>query len=64
MITKDSPHFNTTFRHSEIGRTQNGKSARVMSKGPNAVLADGHVEQRINFADSKLSDDNFNIPVR
>jgi len=33
-------------------------------KGPNVVLADGHVEQRINFADPNLSDDNFNIPVR
>ena len=64
MITKDSPHFNTTFRHAEIGRTQNGEAARVVSKGPNVVLADGHVEQRINFADPNLSDDNFNIPVR
>jgi prepilin-type processing-associated H-X9-DG protein len=33
-----------------------------LSRGPNALLLDGHVEQRIDML--SLSNDNFNVPWR
>jgi len=49
-------HFQTTFRHSDP-RSDGRKEIR---RGPNAVLADGHVEGRINIL--KYNDENFNVP--
>lgn len=62
-IEDGTPHFDTTFRHAELTRSAGGKQARVVKKGPNALLADGHVQQRIDFT-GELSDDNFNLPIR
>ena len=64
FIEEGGPHFDTTFRHSDITHVGNGNRARVARKGPNALLADGHVEQRMNFLREGLSDDNFNIAAR
>ena len=55
-------HYDTTYRHAEIVRLEDGSLAKVERRGPNALLADGHVEQRISFA-GPWSDDNFNIPA-
>ena len=46
--------FQTVFRHC-LGN-------KDVEKGPNAMLADGHVERRIDL--SNLQEDNFNVPVR
>jgi len=48
--------FQTTFRHSD-SRPDGRKDIR---RGPNAILADGHVEGRINVLN--YSDENFNVP--
>ena len=56
VIPPDSYDYDTTFRHSED--IEGGRDPR---RGPNAVLADGHVERRISFRNR--SDDDFNIPV-
>jgi len=48
-------HLETTFRHSD------GKGDhKNFHRGPNAVLADGHVEPKVDFF--ALGDDNFNLP--
>jgi len=61
-IGEGTPHYDTTFRHSPQGKTQDGKRFKDGTKGPNVVLADGHVERRINLQGGPWSDDNFNIP--
>ena len=48
-------HLQTTFRHSS--GTRERKNIR---RGPNAVLADGHVQRKIDFL--ALDEDNFNLP--
>lgn len=62
LIPESSPHYDTTYRHAEITRLDNGTLARVGDKGPNVVLADGHVERRINLTGGSWTDDNFNLP--
>ena len=54
----DHWNFKTTFRHSYD--TPGGQ--KDLSRGPNALLLDGHVEQRIDML--SLSNDNFNVPWR
>jgi prepilin-type N-terminal cleavage/methylation domain-containing protein/prepilin-type processing-associated H-X9-DG protein len=60
-------HYDTTYRHADITRLPDGSLAKVEKKGPNALLADGHVERRISMqgprAGGSWSDDNFNIPA-
>ena len=62
-IAEGGAHFDTTYRHAETVRLNNGTLAKVEKKGPNALLADGHVEKRISFA-GPWSDDNFNLPAQ
>jgi prepilin-type N-terminal cleavage/methylation domain-containing protein len=50
-------HLETTFRHSSGMRER-----KNIRRGPNAVLADGHVEQKIDFL--SLEEDHFNLPQR
>jgi prepilin-type N-terminal cleavage/methylation domain-containing protein/prepilin-type processing-associated H-X9-DG protein len=50
-------HLTTTFRHSD----DIGGGRKDVRKGPNALFADGHVEQRINFLNK--SEDNFSFPL-
>ena len=64
MLAEGGPHYDTSYRHSEVTRLADGTLARVMSKGPNVVLADGHVEQRINICGGPWTDDNFNLPAQ
>lgn len=47
-------HLQTTFRHSGT------KDRKNIRRGPNSVLADGHVEAKIDFL--ALDEDNFNLP--
>ena len=55
LIVESSYAYDTTYRHSyEI------EGGRDATRGPNAVHADGHVEQRIKL--SGRSDDHFNLP--
>lgn len=61
-IPKGSYHYDTTYRHADTTKLDDGTLAKVEAKGPNALLADGHVQQRISFA-GPWSDDNFNIPA-
>lgn len=61
-IEEGNPHYDTTYRHVETIRLEDGTLAKVEKKGPNALLADGHVETRISFA-GPWSDDNFNLPA-
>ena len=62
-VIEGTPHFHTTYRHAEIVRLDNGARARRSDKGPNVVLADGHVDKRIHFSGGPWSDDNFNLPA-
>ena len=62
-VGEGGAHFDTTWRHAELVTLENGTKARLSDKGPNVVLADGHVEKRINLTGGPWSDDNFNIPV-
>ena len=64
LLLEGSPHFDTTLRHAEIVTLEDGTKARLGKKGPNVVLADGHVEQRINLGGGPYSDDNFNLPAQ
>jgi len=61
LIPEGTPHFDSTYRHSVLTKLDDGTLAKVGTKGPNALLADGHVEQKINLAGGPWSDDNFNI---
>ena len=63
FIIEGTPHFDTTYRHAELVRLEDGTRARRSDKGPNVVLADGHVERRIHFGGGPWSDDNFNLPA-
>lgn len=63
-ISQSSPHYDTTYRHSDSGIGDDGKVVRFRKKGPNLLLADGHVRQRVNLSGGPWSDDNFNIGVR
>ena len=63
LIPEGSPHYDTTYRHAEVIRLDDGRLARLGDKGPNVVLADGHVEKRINLSGGPWNDDNFNLPV-
>ena len=60
-VAEGTRHYDTTYRHSPIAKTEDGKRFRDGTKGPNAVLADGHVERRINLQGGPWTDDNFNI---
>ena len=62
-VGEGSPHYDTTWRHAEIVTLEDGTKARLSNKGPNVVLADGHVEKRVNLTGGPWSDDNFNLPV-
>ncbi len=61
VVPKGGVHFETTFRHAELIKLEDGTPARDGKKGPNVVLADGHVERRINMHNGPWSDDNFNL---
>ena len=63
LIPQGTPHYDTTYRHAELMRMDDGRLARLGDKGPNVVLADGHVEKRINLSGGPWNDDNFNLPV-
>ena len=63
LLPESSPHFDTTYRHAEIVRLNDGGLARATNKGPNVVLADGHVEKRINLSGGPWTDNNFNLPA-
>jgi len=55
VIEPSSYEYDSTYRHSF--EVEGGRDA---TRGPNAVHADGHVEQRITF--QNRSDDDFNLP--
>ena len=63
-VAEGGYHYDTTYRHAEIVTREDGTKARLSNKGPNVVLADGHVEKRINIAGGPWSDDNFNLPAQ
>ena len=63
FIPKGSYHYDTTYRHADSVTLDDGTLAKVEKRGPNALLADGHVERRISFA-GPWSDDNFHLPAR
>ena len=62
MVPKGNYHYDTTFRHSPSVKLDDGSVGRDGRRGPNVVLADGHVDKRINLTGGPWSDDNFNIP--
>ena len=51
--------YDTTFRHSDF-ISGTGGNERDATRGPNVVMADGHVESRATFRGR--SDDDFNLP--
>ena len=53
--------YDTAFRHSDYIAGTGGEQ-RDATRGPNVVMADGHVEPRATFRGR--SDDDFNIPTR
>lgn len=61
VIPSSSPHFDTTYRHADIVKQEDGTLVRYGNRGPNLVLADGHVERRINLSGGPWTDDNFNL---
>ena len=63
VIREGTPHFDTTYRHAELVRLEDGTLGRLSDKGPNIVLADGHVEKRVHFGGGPWSEDNFNLPA-
>jgi len=64
LILKGAYAYDTTYRHSPTVTLEDGSMGRDGRKGPNVVLADGHVDRRVNLTGGPWSDDNFNIPAK
>ena len=57
-------HFETTNRHANLTKLDDGTLVRTESRGgPNAVMADGHIMRLVDLHTGPWSDDNFNLPV-